>query len=235
MHISEGVLPAGVLAAGWILTALLIIVSIIWSRKKLGNISEKIPLVAVVTAAFFIACLFRVPVPPTSLHLIMSGIVGILLGPLAFICIFIGLFLQAFLFQNGGVTVLGVNSVVMGLPAMLAYFVFIALKKKTKTSISAGIASIFSILLSTLLLALVFLASGITFGSLAALLEMVSEIPVLSGIAAILTSYPFALTLFLLIIMNLPLMIIEGIIAAFAVPFIEKVKPEMILEETEAA
>lgn len=231
MHISEGVLPASILAAGWILTILLLIITILWSRKKLGNISGKIPLIAVVTAGFFAACLFRVPVPPTSLHLVLSGLVGILLGPLAIVCIFIGLLLQALLFQNGGITVLGVNSVVMGLPAVLAWFVFKALSKKTNSAISAGAASVFSILLSTLLLAVVFFAAGINFGGLSALADFAAGIPVLSSVAAALAASPFALTVFLLLLMNLPLMIVEGIICAFIVPFIQKVKPEMLEEE----
>ncbi len=230
MHISEGVLPAWALAAGWIVLIISLAVTLAWSRKKIGNISAKIPLIAVVTAAFFVACLFRVPVPPTSLHLVLSGLVGILLGPLAMVCIFIGLLLQALLFQNGGITVLGVNSVVMGLPAVLAWFVFKAMSKKTNTAISAGLASAFSILLSTLLLSVVFLAAGITFGSLAALAAYASGIPVLSSIVAALANSTFGLTVFLLLLMNLPLMIIEGIICAFIVPFIEKVKPEMLEE-----
>ena len=228
MHISEGVLPGSVLAAGWIIAIALIIISIIWSRKKLGDISEKIPLVAAITAAFFVACLFKVPVPPTSLHLVLSGLAGIVLGPLSFICIFVGLLLQALLLQNGGITVLGVNSFVMGLPAMLAYFVYKACAKKIKTAVAAGTASVFSIFLSTILLAIVLTASGITLGSLNILLETVSNIPILSDIAAALSGTTFGLTLFLLLFMNLPLMIIEGIICAFIVPFIEKVKPEML-------
>lgn len=233
MHISEGVLPAGVLAAGWVVLIILLIATIWWSRKRLGNISEKVPLIAVVTAAFFVACLFKVPVPPTSLHLVLSGLVGILLGPLSLICIFIGLLLQALLFQNGGITVLGVNSVVMGLPAIIAWLVYKALSKKTKTSISAGLASAFSIFLSTLLLAAVFYVSGITFGGLAVLAETVSEVTILSKISTALVNSPFGLTVFLLLLMNLPLMIIEGIISAFIVPFIKKVKPEMLEESAE--
>lgn len=233
MHISEGVLPAGVLAAGWVILIILLIITIGWSRKRLGNISEKVPLIAVVTAAFFVACLFKVPVPPTSLHLVLSGLVGVLLGPLALICIFIGLLLQALLFQNGGITVLGVNSVVMGLPAVIAWLVYKALSKKTKTSVSAGLASAFSIFLSTLLLAAVFYVSGITFGGLTVLAETASEVTVLSTITTALVNSPFGLTVFLLLLMNLPLMIIEGIISALIVPFIKKVKPEMLEESAE--
>ncbi|MDR2943964.1 MAG: CbiM family transporter [Methanosarcinales archaeon] len=228
MHISDGVLPAWVLVAGWGVLITTLAITAAWSRKKIGNISEKIPLIAVVTAAFFIACLVSLPVPPTSLHLVLSGLVGILLGPLAPICIFIGLLLQALLFHNGGVTVLGVNGAVMGLPAVLAWFVFKALTKKANTAISAGLASAFSIFISTVLLAVIFAAAGIHFGGLAELADIASGIPVLSSVVSALANSAFGRTVVLLLLMNLPLMIIEGIIGAFIVPFIEKVKPEML-------
>ncbi|WNY23269.1 Cobalt transport protein CbiM [Methanimicrococcus hongohii] len=228
MHISEGVLPAWMLAVGWVLTIISMIICIQWSQKKFGNIFDKVPAIAVITAAFFVACLFRVPVPPTSLHLILSGLVGILLGPLAFVCIFVGLLLQALLFQNGGITVLGVNTFVMGAPAVLAWIVFNYLTKKTNTAVSAGIASALSIFISSILLAIVLVASGVTFGSLTVLTEYLADVPVLSSIVSTLSGTTFGLTTALIIIMNIPLMIIEGIICAFIVPFIEKVKPDMI-------
>ncbi|WNY28242.1 Cobalt transport protein CbiM [Methanimicrococcus stummii] len=233
MHISEGVLPVWILAAGWVLTIIIMAASIKWSRKIYGNIFEKVPMIAVVTAAFFVACLFKIAIPPTSLHLILSGLVGILLGPLAFVCIFIGLLLQALLFQNGGITVLGVNSFVMGAPAILAWLVFRQLSKKTNTGISAGFASALSIFVSSILLAVVLVASGVTFGSLTVLSEYLTGIPILSSIVSALSGTPFGLTFALIIIMNLPLMIIEGIICAFIVSFIEKVKPEMMEQNNE--
>jgi ABC-type Co2+ transport system, permease component len=122
MHISDGVLPTWVLIAGWILAALLLIASVSLSKREMSNINEKVPQVAVVTAALFVACMFKIPMPPTSLHLMLAGLAGILLGPLAFVCIFISLLLQAILLQFGGVTVLGVNTLLMGIPAIVGWF-----------------------------------------------------------------------------------------------------------------
>jgi len=229
MHISDGVLPTWVIIAGWMLTAILLVVSVAQSKKEMRNISEKVPQVAVVTAALFVACMFRIPMPPTSLHLMLAGLAGILLGPLAFVCVFISLLLQAILIQFGGVTVLGVNSLLMGVPALAGWLIFKTLSKtKFPFAVSGALTSVIAVTITTILLGIIFYVSGIDFGSLNAMLDRVSGIPVLSTIAELLTAYPGILTFFMIFLMNIPLMIAEGIISAFILPFIEKVKPEML-------
>ena len=107
MHISEGVLSPAVLGGGAALT----VVGTAIGLKKLDY--EAIPRVAILSAAFFVASLIHVPVGPVGLHLVLNGLMGLLLGWLAFPAILIALFLQALLFQYGGLTVLGVNTVIM--------------------------------------------------------------------------------------------------------------------------
>jgi ABC-type Co2+ transport system, permease component len=229
MHISDGVLPTGVLIAGWILTVLLLVMSIAYSRKKMNNISEKVPQVAVVTAALFVVCLIKIPVGFTSLHLMLAGLAGILLGPLVFACIFISLLLQALLFQFGGITVLGVNSLLMGIPGLVGWLIFKALSKtKMPFAASGALTSVIAVTITTILLGIVFYVSGVDFGSMGPALKIVAEIPVLSSIADMLKTYPALLTFFIIFLVNIPLMIAEGIISAFILPFIEKVKPEIL-------
>ncbi len=69
-------------------------------------------------AAFFVASLIHVPIGPSNVHLILNGIVGLLLGWAAFPAILIALVLQAMLFQYGGISTLGVNTIIMALPAV---------------------------------------------------------------------------------------------------------------------
>ncbi|MBZ3935047.1 CbiM family transporter [Methanimicrococcus blatticola] len=229
MHISDGILPTWVLAAGWILTIILLVVSIAWSKKQVGNLTEKVPQAAVMTAALFVACMFRIPVPPTSLHLMLAGLAGIMLGPLAFVCIFISLLLQAILLQFGGITVLGVNSLLMGVPALCGYLVFMALSKtKSPSWLSGAVTSFIAVTITTILLGIIFYVSGVDFGSLGAMLDRVSGIPILSNIADVLQNTPGLLTFFMIFLMNIPLMLAEAVISAFILPFIEKVKPEML-------
>lgn len=230
MHISDGILPTWVLAAGWILTILLLIASIVWTKKLTkNNITDKVPQIAVVTAALFVACMFRIPVPPTSLHLMLAGLAGILLGPIAFVCVFISLLLQAILLQFGGITVLGVNSLLMGVPALAGYLIFMMMSKtKSPSWLNGAFTSFIAVVITTVLLGIVFYVSGVDFGSLNAMLDRVDGIPVLSTIADVLQGTPGLLTFFMIFLMNIPLMIAEAVISAFIIPFIEKVKPEML-------
>ena len=96
MHISEGVLSPPVLVTGAVLTA----AGVALGLRKMEN--EKIPLVAVLTSAFFVASLIRVPVGPSAVHLVLNGLLGLILGWAAVPAILVGVALQALLFQFGG-------------------------------------------------------------------------------------------------------------------------------------
>jgi cobalt/nickel transport system permease protein len=89
---------------------------------------EEIPRVALLTAAFFVASLIHLPAP-TRPHLLLNGLMGVVLGRRAALAIPVGLFLQMALFQHGGWLVLGLNSCIMGLPALLAWLLFAGLRR----------------------------------------------------------------------------------------------------------
>ncbi len=83
-----------------------------------------IPKASLLTAAFFVGSSIHIPLPPTSIHLILNGLMGTLLGYYAFLAIPIGLFFQAVIFNHGGMSTLGVNTIIMGVPAIAAYHLF---------------------------------------------------------------------------------------------------------------
>ena len=113
MHIAEGVLSPPVLAAGGALCA-----AGLWlGLRRLSD--SRLVTVAMLSAAFFVASLIHVPVGPSSVHLLLNGLLGLVLGWSAFPAIFTGLLLQAMLFQFGGLAVLGCNTVNMALPAVI--------------------------------------------------------------------------------------------------------------------
>jgi cobalt/nickel transport system permease protein len=114
-HISDGVLTPAWQAAGFALAAVLACLGA-WRLRD-----EEIPRVALLTAAFFVSSLMHIPVGPTKIHLLLTGLVGIVLGVRAALSIPIGLTLQFFLFNHGGFWSLGVNACVMGLPALAAW------------------------------------------------------------------------------------------------------------------
>jgi cobalt/nickel transport system permease protein len=206
VHISDGLLSLPVLAAGWAITGVLLAASIWWS-KRTGNITEEIPRLSVMTSSFFVASLFHIAVGPTSVHLILSGLVGIILGILAYPAIFIGLILQAFLFGHGGVTVLGVNTVIMGVPALVAYGIFKMGNKLINSESSTSKAGLLGGVASGIAVAL---AAILAAGSLYTLGE----------------AYAWAIKGLLLY--HIPIIVIEAIIAGSVVAFLMKVKPELI-------
>ena len=114
VHIADGVLSWPWLAGGFAIT-----VALAWlGAWRIRD--EEIPRVALLTAAFFVASQIHVRLGPTSVHLILNGLVGVILGWRAALAIPIGLLLQATLVGHGGVAALGVNCCVMLIPALLA-------------------------------------------------------------------------------------------------------------------
>jgi cobalt/nickel transport system permease protein len=118
VHISDGVLTGPWLASGFAAMVLLMLAG----ARRVRD--EEIPRIALLTSAFFVASLIHVRVGPTSVHLLLNGLVGVVLGRRAALAIPVGLFLQAVLLGHGGVSALGVNACVMTLPALAAAGLF---------------------------------------------------------------------------------------------------------------
>jgi cobalt/nickel transport system permease protein len=85
---------------------------------------DDVPRIALLTAAFFVASSIHVKVPATSVHLVLNGLVGIMLGWRSALAIFVGLLLQAVLLGHGGYFAVGVNTCIMTAPALLAWLLF---------------------------------------------------------------------------------------------------------------
>ncbi|MCW8974340.1 MAG: cobalt transporter CbiM, partial [Sedimenticola sp.] len=117
-HIPDGVLSAPVLITGAVLSTALLVVA----TRRLNF--ERIPQAAVLAATFFIASLLSVPVGPSSVHLILNGLMGIILGWSAVPAILIALIMQAVFFGYGGLLVLGVNTLNIALPALICSALF---------------------------------------------------------------------------------------------------------------
>lgn len=197
MHISEGVLSPAVLMAGVLLSAGGVAIGL----KKMDY--NKIPEVAVLSSAFFVASLIHIPIGPVNAHLILNGLVGILLGWMAFPSILVALFLQTLLFQFGGLTTLGVNTLIMAAPAVITFYLFSFLIKKdghALTVISGFLAGAIGVGLAGLLMALSLLGSGEEFINIIKLV-----------IAA-----------------HIPVMLVEGIITALCIVFLKKIRPELV-------
>lgn len=195
MHISEGVLSGPVLAVGAVVAA----GSLAYSLRKLPW--EHLMTVGVVSSAFFVASLIHVSLGPASVHLIMNGLMGAILGRAALPAIAVALFLQALLFQFGGLVVLGVNICIMGLPAVICGTLFRPLILKASTrAFGAFCCGAVAVALSALIFALALAFSGDNF---------------MTSAGAVL-------------IAHIPIMGIEGILTMFIVSFLAKTMPEVL-------
>ena len=85
---------------------------------------DQVPRVAIVSSAFFVVSLIHIPLGVASVHLVLNGLIGLILGWAAFPALLIALLLQAVLFGHGGLLALGVNTMAMGMPAVLCYHLF---------------------------------------------------------------------------------------------------------------
>jgi cobalt/nickel transport system permease protein len=203
MHIADGVLPLTSIAAGWAGTG---VVAGLTLRKAPF---EGLPRAAVMTSGFFVASLVHVPLGPTSIHLTLNGLVGIVLGPLAFPAILVGLILQSLLFQHGGLLTIGANTLMLGLPALAAHQIYALASSRSfkhKEAVAGFLAGSLAIFLSGLLLALWLMTAGREFLIIARL-----------ALASC-----------------LPLMVVEGLVCAAAAAFLAKVKPEILWRKTHA-
>lgn len=210
MHIPDGILPLSVCAAGYAVTG----ATTWYSLRKINQQEDpqaNIPKAALLASAFFVASWIHIPVPPVSVHLILNGMMGVVLGWYAFPAILIGLFFQAIMFNHGGLTTLGVNAAMMGIPALLAYGVF-QLRYKFGPDSPRNLA-IFSFLGGALGLGL---AAAIAFPTL------IYTIP--GNIDAAAEQASIAA----LMIAHVPLIFIEGFFTAMLVSFLYRVKPELI-------
>ena len=194
MHIPDGMLPLSICAIGYGATSLMLRKSF-KELKKAKDFTQIIPKISMVTAAFFIGTLINIPFPPTSVHPLLVGLSGVILGVYAPLSIFISLF-QAILFKHGGITTLGVNTFIFSLPALICCWSYNKIKilrnqnlDTLKNFIIGSLSTLLSVLIYSLLMAI--------------------YIPSYYNRAAELSALIF------LVIAHLPLILVEGLLFAF--------------------
>lgn len=200
VHISDGILTPWLWGGGWVITAAILAYAL--SKMK----TEDVPRLSVITAAVFVSSLVHLQVGPTSVHFILNGFAGVMLGILAYPCIFVALVLQCFLFGHGGITTIGINTVNMGVPALVAYLIFragtgldIRSETKKRASLLGAIAGGAGVVL-----ALLFLAT-----------ELIT------------TGEEFIETTVLVVSTHIPIIAVEAIFTGVIVGFIATVEPEL--------
>jgi cobalt/nickel transport system permease protein len=196
MHISDGVLPVAVTIGGYAASAGLAA----WSARRIHT--RDLPKVAVVTSAFFVASLVHIPFGPTSAHLLLPGLAGALLGPAAFLAIGLALLLQSLLFQFGGLTALGANALMMGIPAMICGWFFQTFKGSTlrRQAVVGAVAGAMGTVMAAVVLALMLMTGGEDFFGVAKI-ALAAHVPVIG---------------------------IEGVVSGLTVGFLARVQPVLL-------
>ncbi len=210
MHIPDGFLPPHVCLAGYALTG-----GVTWySLRQIKHdryTQANIPKASLLTAAFFVASLIHIPIPPTSVHLILNGLMGAVLGYYAFPAILIGLFFQAVMFQHGGMSTLGVNAIILGAPAIAAYHLFrqrehLSAKRQLLTKVFSFGAGAGALLLSAMMFTLLLVTNISPDMNIS--VERTAIFVSLGGYAIQAA--------------------IEGIFSVMLISFLEQVKPELL-------
>lgn len=213
MHVPDGFLPAPVCIAGYGLTGL----TTWYSLKQLQRQSDparQIPKASLLAAAFFVASSIHIPVPPLSVHLVLNGLLGALLGFYAFPAILVGLFFQAMFIGHGGLSTLGVNACIMGFPALMAYGVFqLRHQPWFQGLLGQRVEAVASFLAGSLGVGLgAMLFIGVVVLTLPPTLDATTERAALMGLG----------------LAHLPLVLAEGIFTTILVTFLQRVKPELV-------
>lgn len=197
MHLADGVLSIPVIIATYGAS----IASLGIGAKGIED--EDIPKISLMSATFFAVSLISIPIPPTTVHPLLCGLIGIILGKRSALAFFPALLLQALLFKHGGITSLGANSIMLFIPAYISYLLYKKLPIK-KTLIRAGIVGAISVMMTVVVLIFLLALTDSRFAQ--------GDFSVVK----------------IAVVGHLPLVIVEAIITAFAVQFIEKNKPNWI-------
>lgn len=132
-HIPDGLLSLPVLIGGGALAAL----GVAAGLRRLDD--RAIPRVAILSAAFFVASLVSVPIGPSSVHVLLSTLMGLMLGPGVFPAVLVALILQAVMFGFGGLTTLGVNTVNIALPGYVIALLIGGVVRRAHRPVWAGV------------------------------------------------------------------------------------------------
>lgn len=163
LHIPDGFLSLTISILSWVITIILIVIAIRKSQKELNE--RQIPFMGIMAAFIFAAQMINFPVAGgTSGHMVGGALAAIVLGPWAGMLVMTSVIaLQALLFQDGGLLVMGANILNMGLiTALIGFGLYRAVIKRGKTTlmITAGTAAWLSVMAGALLASMQLWLSG---------------------------------------------------------------------------
>jgi len=210
MHIPDGFLSVLVSVILWIFSIALVAYGLRRVGKELGE--RQLPLMGVLAAAIFAGQMLNFTVfGGTSGHLMGAAIATILVGPWAAILVITTVVgVQALIFQDGGLVVLGANIFNMAIVGVAVSYMAFRLVQRIASGRNWGLfvggflAAWLSVEIASLSVALQLALSGTSPANLA--------IPTMAGIHALIG-------------------IGEGLITVGALAFLNAARPDMLVEE----
>lgn len=165
LHIPDGFLSLTISIVFWIVTAFIVSLAVKHSQQTLKQ--RQIPLMGIMAAFLFAAQMINFPVAGgTSGHLLGGALAAIILGPWPGMLVMTSVIgLQALLFQDGGLIVMGANIFNMGLiTSAIGYGLYAIFQNKSR-KIQLGtiaVASWLSVIASALFTSLQLWLSGVS-------------------------------------------------------------------------
>ena len=183
MHIPDGFLSIPVSIILWIISIIVIAISLKRVNQDLDE--RKIPMMGVLAAAIFAGQMLNFTVVGgTSGHLVGAALATILLGPWAAILVMTSVIaIQGLIFQDGGLVVMGANILNMGIIGVaVSYFVYTTVRRVAgdrRWGIFVGgfAAAWFAVVISSIATALELAISGTSPANIA--------VPAMAGIHAL--------------------------------------------------
>jgi cobalt/nickel transport system permease protein len=221
MHIPDGILPVRIWLAGFLIMFLVMMICLIRLRGR--DLKREIPLLGAVSAAMLVA--MSLEILPISYHVNLSVVAGILLGPaLGFLAAFITNLVLAFM-GHGGVTVIGLNTLLLGTEAILGHVLFFVFPKKLPVFWRAAVATVLTLFIATLALIGIVAASHLDP-------DLFSHEHVgLGAEHGAANEGQISVSRFAMLVLSLGAVgwVIEAAITGAVVSFIAKVKPDLLV------
>ena len=204
LHIPDGFLTIAVSLIFWLITVIMVGLAVTKTNRSLGE--KQIPLMGVMAAFIFAAQMLNFPIAGgTSGHFLGGALASIVLGPWAGILVMTAVVgVQALLFQDGGLLVMGANIFNMGiLTAVIGYGLYriVLHQKRGLRLVLSGGAAWIATMAAALMTSLQLWVSGTTR------LEIV--LPAMLGLHALIG-------------------VGEAIITVAALGYIEKSRPDLL-------
>ncbi len=196
MHLPDGILKTETLLVTCAATVLLTG----YSLRRIDQ--DSIPRVGVMSAVFFVSSLIHVNIGPTSAHLLLNGLMGVVLGWACVPAILVALLLQSVFFGFGGIVSLGATALHISAGALFCHLIFSGILARASSvyvvaplGFVCGFLGVFS--------ASALLAANLTFNGLGD--EMA----------------------WFVVLGHLPVALVEGLVTAFVLTYLKKLKPEI--------